>query len=229
MLAWAFGAILEDVTSRDPIIAFDRVVAQTLHTHAVPWLTRVFVVVTTFGSGWVLVPGAAVLTAALFWRRRWADGVVLISATAGAAVLNAVLKLVIHRPRPEFLEPLAHAGGYSFPSGHAASSAAFYLTLGLLAAGWVRRWETRVYVLLGSIFVVALIGFSRIYLGVHYLSDVLAGYALGAFWATTAITTAVVLDRALSPRTSSQEAQTMKEDGHADGKLFSPGRAARTR
>ena len=161
VLAWVFGAILEDVTSRDPIVAFDRVVAETLHTHAVPWLTRVIVVVTTFGSGWVLVPAAAVLAAVLFWRRRWADGLVLISATAGAAVLNAVLKLVIHRPRPEFLEPLAHAGGYSFPSGHAASSAAFYMTLGLLAAGWVRRWETRVYVLLGSIFVVALIGFSR--------------------------------------------------------------------
>ena len=72
VLAWVFGAILEDVTSRDPITAFDRVVAQTLHTHAVPWLTRIFVVVTTFGSGWVLVPAAAVLAAALSWRRRWA-------------------------------------------------------------------------------------------------------------------------------------------------------------
>ncbi len=226
VLAWVFGAILEDVTSRDPITAFDRVVAQTLHTHAVPWLTQIFVVVTTFGSGWVLVPAAAVLAAILFWRRRWADGLVLISATLGAAVLNAVLKLVIHRPRPEFLEPLAHAGGYSFPSGHAASAAAFYMTLGLLGAGWVRRWETRVYVLLASIFAVALIGFSRLYLGVHYLSDVLAGYALGAFWATTAITTAVVLDRALSRHPSSQEAQVMKEDRHAEGKLFSPGRAA---
>lgn len=217
VLAVVFGAILEDVVSRDPITTLDRLVAETLSANAIPWLTQVFVVITTFGSGWVLVPSAALLTAVLFRRGRWRDGLVLLSATSGAAVLNAVLKLLIHRPRPDFLEPLAYAGGYSFPSGHSASAAAFYMTLGLLAAGWVRRWETRVYVLLASVFAVVLIGFSRLYLGVHYLSDVLAGYALGAFWATTAITTAVVLERALSPHPSDKETQSMSADEHTDG------------
>lgn len=236
VLALVFGVILEDVLSRDPITTLDRLVADSLNAHAIPWLTQVFVVITTFGSGWVLVPAAALLAAALFRRRRWGDGLVLISATSGAAVLNAVLKLLIHRPRPEFLEPLVYAGGYSFPSGHSASAAAFYMTLGLLAAGWVRRWETRVYVLLASVFVVVLIGFSRLYLGVHYLSDVLAGYALGAFWATTAITTAVVLERALSSHSSEREAHGMNvdidaddehtHDGHVDGKIFPHHRAA---
>lgn len=226
VLALVFGVILEDVLSRDPITTLDRLVAETLHANVIPWLTQVFVVITTFGSGWVLVPAAALLAAVLFRRRRWGDGLVLISATSGAAVLNAVLKIVIHRPRPEFLEPLARAGGYSFPSGHSASAAAFYMTLGLLGAGWVRRWETRVYVLLASIFVVVLIGFSRLYLGVHYLSDVLAGYALGAFWATTAITTAVVLERALSSHPSDRETHSMNVDVHADEETTGGGHTA---
>jgi hypothetical protein len=73
------------------------------------------------------------------------------------------------------------------------------MTLGLLAAGWVRRWEARVYVLLGAVSVVAIVGFSRLYLGAHYLSDVVAGYLLGAFWATVAVTAGVVLYRGLNP------------------------------
>ncbi|HZK48903.1 MAG TPA: phosphatase PAP2 family protein, partial [Thermoleophilia bacterium] len=131
------------------------------------------------------------------------------------------------------------------PSAHSASAAAFYMTLGLLAASWVRRWETRVYVLLAAVFVVAMVGFSRLYLGVHYLSDVLAGYALGAFWATLAITAGMVLDRSLPSRSSTPEAHGMTDhshpnDGevaptpsgdsatghpHSGGKVFSPKRA----
>ena len=237
LLAWIFGSILEDVISLDPITTFDRSIAQTLHSHAIPWLTRGVIVITYVGSGWVLVPLAALVTAVLFQRRHWGEGLILVSATSGAAFLNWMIKLLIHRPRPEFVDPLIHAGGYSFPSGHSATAAAFYMTLGLLGAGWVRRWETRVYVLLAAVFAVALVGFSRLYLGVHYLSDVLAGYALGAFWTTTAITTGMVLDRALFPHASGQEVAVKSEDSrpaagateqdpHVGGKVFSPKRAA---
>lgn len=237
LLAWVFGGILEGVVSRDPITALDRLVAQTLHASEVPWLTRVVIVITAFGSGWVLLPLATAVTAVLFWRRRWGEGLILVTATSGAVFLNAVLKLLIQRPRPEFLEPLVQAGGYSFPSGHSASAAAFYMTLGLLGVGWVRRWESRVYVLLASVFAVALVGFSRLYLGVHYLSDVLAGYALGAFWTTTAITAGIVLDRALAPLRSAHEAgdtvahthqgaEPRTERPHAGSKVFSPRKAA---
>ncbi|MHB8869943.1 MAG: phosphatase PAP2 family protein [Thermoleophilia bacterium] len=216
LLAWAFGIILEGVLSREPITALDRTIARTLHDHAVPWLTQTMIVVTSFGGGWVLVLAAVVVTAALVWRRRWGEGLVLLTATSGAAFLNAMLKLLIQRPRPEFLEPLITVGGYSFPSGHASASAAFFMTLGLLAAGWVRRWETRVYVLLGAIGAILLIGFSRLYLGVHYLSDVLAGYALGAFWAVVAITAAMILQRALSPSPSeTAEVHGMSDYDHA--------------
>ncbi|MHB0980832.1 MAG: phosphatase PAP2 family protein [Thermoleophilia bacterium] len=249
LLAWAFGNILEGVVGREPITVLDRTVARTLHDHAVPWLTSAMIVITSFGGGWVLVLVAFVVTAALVWRRRWGEGLVLLTATSGAAFLNAMLKLLIQRPRPEFLEPLITVGGYSFPSGHASASAAFFMTLGLLAAGWVRRWETRVYVLLGAIGAILLIGFSRLYLGVHYLSDVLAGYALGAFWAVVAITAAMILQRALSPTsTDTVEVDDVSDHHHADegpgggspggggqgdggqgdggAKLFSPRRAA---
>ena len=115
--------------------------------------------------------------------------------------------------------PLIHAGGYSFPSGHATTSTALYLTLGLLAAGWVKRWETRIYILLGGLAVIALIGFSRLYLGVHYVSDVLAGFALGAFWVTLCVTAGTVFVRA-------QRGLDRCAGSRRDGRGTAPGGAA---
>lgn len=227
LLAWAFGVILEGVVTREPITVLDRTVARTLHEHAVPWFTTLMVVLTTLGSTWLLVPLSVAVTAALAWRGRWGEGLVLVTATSGAAFLNAMLKLLIQRPRPEFVEPLVTVGGYSFPSGHSSAAAAFFMTLGLLAAGWVRRWETRVYVLLGAIGAILLVGFSRLYLGVHYLSDVLAGFALGALWAVVAVTAAVILQRALSSSTDTMEVDGLAHHDHGDAaKLFSPRKAA---
>lgn len=196
LLGWAFGAILEDVLARDPLTLLDRTVAQTLHDHAIPWVTSVMIAVTALGSAWTLVPVSLVVGAVLVARRRWGEALVLVTATSGAGVLNAALKLLIERPRPDFLVPLIDVTGYSFPSGHASAAAAFYMTLALLATGWVRHWETRVYVLLSAVAIVVLVGFSRMYLGVHYLSDVLAGFALGAFWSTLSITVSTVFVRA---------------------------------
>jgi len=196
LFAWLFAAVFEGVLMREPITQFDRMVAVALNERAYPLFTQVMKVVTFFGGGVWVATVCTVGVAILAWRKMWRDALVLLTSVAGAALLMTVLKLLVQRPRPDFIEPLVHAGGYSFPSGHATTSAALYLTLGLLAAGWVKRWETRIYILLGSLAVIALIGFSRLYLGVHYVSDVLAGFALGAFWVTLCVTAGTVFVRA---------------------------------
>ncbi|MCL5942617.1 MAG: bifunctional DedA family/phosphatase PAP2 family protein [Actinobacteria bacterium] len=200
LFVWLFAVLLQDVRAQDPITALDRAVALVLHDHAVPWLTSAMVVVTFFGSAWWTVAVAAAAGGALVWRRRWPEALVLTTATGGSALMTAILKVLVQRPRPDFVDPLIQASGYSFPSGHATAAVALYLPLGLLAASWVRHWENRVYVLLGAAAVVVLVGFSRLYLGVHYLTDVLAGYAVGAFWTTICITAATVLARTYRDR-----------------------------
>ena len=100
----------------------------------------------------------------------------------GAQLLTWLLKATFERPRPSFGDPVATAGWFSFPSGHALSSIALYGALAYLLAGAVRSRRARAAGFAGVALLVAAIGFSRLYLGVHYLTDVLAGYSAGLAW-----------------------------------------------
>lgn len=197
VLVWAFALLTQAVLARTPLVEFDRIVAVTLHQRTFPRMTQIMLAVTFLGSGWVVIPLAGLVAALLIaWRRRWLDALVLVTSAGGAVALAQVLKLLVQRSRPDFVDPLVPVDGYSFPSGHATTSAAFFVALAVLGTGWVRHWESRAYVLLAALAVVILIGFSRLYLGAHYLTDVLAGFAAGAFWATICITAGTVLSRA---------------------------------
>lgn len=177
---WAFGALSEDVVSGDPIVGVDQRLASWLSEHRVAALTPVVKVVTTLGSAWFLVPLALVAVAWLVYRRRWADAGLVVLAIAGAEVLTVGLKAGFARERPFFPDPLATETTFSFPSGHATVSLALY---GALAVVLARAHPARRAIILGGagLFVV-LIGFSRLYLGVHFLSDVLAGFSAGLVW-----------------------------------------------
>ena len=136
------------------------------------------------------------LAAVLAWRRRWLYLGTWITAVAGSAALNHLLKGLFARPRPFFEHPLLVETSYSFPSGHAMESFVAYGMLAYLAVLlWLRSWETRVAVICGAALVVVLIGFSRMYLGVHYFSDVIAGYAAGGVWLSALITGAEAMRR----------------------------------
>ena len=115
--------------------------------------------------------------------RRWAAAGVFFLAIAGASGLNAVLKLGIHRARPEVVPHLAEVSNASFPSGHAMISAATYMTVGALLAQTQPSRLVRTYLVSLSIVLALMIGISRLYLGVHWPSDVLAGWFLGGAWA----------------------------------------------
>ena len=185
---WAFGALAEEVAEGDT--GLDNRIADELHEHATRPLTEFFEAVTTLGNGIVLAGVAAIAAYLLARRRYYAEAVLMVLAYVGAQVLSFSLKLAFRRDRPFFTDPLATVSTYSFPSGHATVSIAVY---GALCLVLVRRLTgpARVVCVAAAVLLVSLIGFSRLYLGVHFLSDVLAGYSVGLAWLALCV---VVLD-----------------------------------
>jgi undecaprenyl-diphosphatase len=214
LLVYLFVLLTSAVLQRTPLVRIDGLVARELHELAFPSLTFAAKVISFLSSSWMTIAVALAVALAIYlWRRLRLDGIVLIAAAVGAGVLSQALKLMIQRPRPAFAEQLVDVSGYSFPSGHVTSTTAFYLTLALLATGWVHRWETRVYILLGLVVLLLAVGFSRLYLGAHFLTDVLAGYAAGAFWAALCITSGAVLARTLTQHEAAPSASPQKSGG----------------
>jgi len=176
-----FGGLGRDVLL-DHTIRFDAIVRGDLHALASPRLTDFFWAISCLGSELVLVPLAAVV----IWRhvatgRKHAAWLFLV-AVAGAELLDRILKLAFHRPRPEPFFGYPLPSSYSFPSGHSLVAACFY---GVAAAMWTARMESRpkaAAIWAAAAALVLANGLSRIYLGVHYPSDVAAGYAAAVIW-----------------------------------------------
>jgi undecaprenyl-diphosphatase len=147
----------------------------------VPWLTSVFSAITQLGNSVPIIVISVVALAVLAWRRRFADMLFLLAAVLGAHLITTWVKLLVARHRPVLDDPLAIGTGFSFPSGHALVSTALYGAIALLIAAPLEP-RARRFVLAAAVALVGLIGFSRLYLGVHYLSDVLAGFAIGLAW-----------------------------------------------
>jgi membrane-associated phospholipid phosphatase len=180
--AWLFGAIAEDVATSDRLTVLDVEVARWLRAHATPQVTRWLLLVTDLHSTIAVSCYAAIVAAALAWRRQWRRLATVFVCVAGGLTLNVLMKLAFHRARPVLDDPLLTLASYSFPSGHVAGSTLMY---GLIVA-WTftrtRRALVRVAVTLAGAAAVALVAFTRMYLGVHYLSDVVAAFAEGVAW-----------------------------------------------
>lgn len=137
------------------------------------------------GLGGLGVLGFLVVISAIFLAvsNRVRTALFVIAATSSGAMLSGLLKLGFDRPRPDLIPHLTHVYSASFPSGHAMISAVVYLTLGALLAREVSGIWLKVFVIVVAAIVSGLVGLSRLYLGVHWPSDVLAGWAAGALWA----------------------------------------------
>jgi membrane protein DedA with SNARE-associated domain/membrane-associated phospholipid phosphatase len=192
---WLFGGLAEDVLTGDSLVRFDRALDDYLHSLATPPLTTFFLIVTALGSIEAIVLLGMVVATFLALGRRWLFLGSWLAAVAGSAVLNHLLKQLFERPRPYFKHPLLVETSYSFPSGHAMESFVVYGMLAYFAVLAMRTWESRVAVVFGTTLLVVLIGFSRMYLGVHYFSDILAGYAAGGVWLSALITGAETIRR----------------------------------
>lgn len=179
---WAFAALASEVREGETQ-AFDEAVIQWMGAHRSPTLDASMVEVTALGT-WPVVL-MIVIVAGLFLTlsdRKYSAILLLVSA-GGGLLLNGVLKLGFNRPRPSIFLPVVQAVSSSFPSGHAMSSAIVYGTVAYLAARLHRRRWTRWLVMAFAFVVIVLISFSRMYLGVHYPSDVVAGVMIGLAWA----------------------------------------------
>jgi undecaprenyl-diphosphatase len=163
--------------------AFDESVIRWLGAHHTTTLDAIMVEITALGTGAVVMMIVAVAALFLVLTQHKYSAVLLLASTAGGIVLDGVLKLGFNRPRPSIFVPEVHTVSSSFPSGHAMSAAIVYTTVAYLAARLHRRTWARWLVMMTAFIVITLISFSRLYLGVHYPSDVLAGIAIGLAWA----------------------------------------------
>lgn len=179
---WAFTELAGHVRS-GKTQEIDEAIMRWVATHQYPGLERPMLEVTSLGTG--LVVGVLVLVAGMFlWLNSHKhSAVLLVAATLGGIVLNNLLKLGFSRPRPQVFEWGTHAASFSFPSGHAMSSVIVYSVVAYLAARLQQRAASRVLTLLIAAFVILAISVSRVYLGVHYPSDILAGMLIGLAWA----------------------------------------------
>jgi len=199
---WLFGGIAEDVIHHDPLTQFDLTIADALHRHATPTGVAIAKAVSFLGSpGFVAAWGLA-LAALLVVRRQYLLLGGWVAAVAGGGLLDAALKRVFHRARPVWDVPLLTARGWSFPSGHAMGSLVAY---GMLAYMVLRETHLRrgpaAAVITGAVVLILLIGMSRMYLGVHYFSDVIGGYAAGVVW-VAAVVSGLEVARRRPPGTS---------------------------
>ena len=147
------------------------------------WLDIAMLDITALGGTAVLTLITAGVIGFLLMDSKRGAALFVLVAVAGGSLLTTLAKLAFARPRPELVAHLVEVSSYSFPSGHAMSSAVTYLTLGALLARTQARKRIKAYLLGVAVLLTLMIGTSRVYLGVHYPSDVLAGWSLGAAWA----------------------------------------------
>jgi len=147
------------------------------------WLQEAVRDITGLGSMIVLVMVTAAAIFYLLLIGRWRQALLVLIAVGGGQILSSLLKLGIDRPRPDLVPHLVEVQTLSFPSGHAMMAAVTYLTLGSMLAGIAPGRSTRIYVLGLAVLITFMVGVSRIYLGVHWPSDVLAGWCAGFAWA----------------------------------------------
>lgn len=164
--------------------AFDESVRSLVHSVASPWLTTIMIAASLYGGPGTLTPIGIVL-ALVFLVKKWHRGALLVAITlAGAGLLDGLLKFSFARIRPAAFFDYPLPGSASFPSGHALFATSFFGGLAPLLSARLKTPALRILVWCIAVFLIAVVGLSRVYLGVHYPSDVLAGFAVGTIWVT---------------------------------------------
>lgn len=168
---------------------FDDAILRWIGAHRTPWLTAAMVEITSLGTG-VVVMMTVLISATFLWLSHHKHSAALLGvATLGGLVLNDLLKMGFARPRPLIIEWGVHAASSSFPSGHSMNAVIVYGTVAYLVARLQESHRVRVLTLCFAALIIALVCASRLYLGVHYPSDVLAGLTIGLGWAAFCLAT----------------------------------------
>lgn len=180
--AWLFFGVLEDVISGDPLVLADDAIYRALQELRTAPGDAVMIAITEIGDTTVVVAVTFIVFLWLVWKRAWHTATYWLVAVAGASALNTAIKVALHRTRPGELHYTGWSA-FSFPSGHSTVNTVLYGFLAFLIAREIRP-VLRGPVALGAAILVFLIAFSRVYLGAHWLSDVLGGLAFGSAWLT---------------------------------------------
>ena len=185
LFAYLTGEVLEGSTKGfDEAILLALRQPSDLSTPIGPgWLTHAVKDITSLGGTTVLTMMTVLVTIYLLLDRRRAIAIFVLASVLGGWALSTTLKLGVARPRPDIVPHLVEVHDLSFPSGHAMVSAVTYLTLAALISGTRRYRSTRIFTVAAGILLTLMIGTSRVYLGVHYPTDVLGGWCAGATWA----------------------------------------------
>lgn len=182
LITLTLGGISQDFANGQPLTVIDAQLNAWLHNNRAPSLTKAMLVSTFFGSTGAVSCIAVAFGLYLIWKRRFAWLAVVVSTVFGGMLLNRLLKYAFHRPRPYFYDPILTLTGYSFPSGHTMMATALYGVLAAYLFTTTVDWRRRLLVVVAAALLIGLVGFSRMYLGAHYLSDVLAAMGEGLAW-----------------------------------------------
>jgi len=200
LAVWAFAGLLEEVLDNARLVQWDIAANEWLHTHATLAGLRIFQAITLVGS-----PGVWIVTALfalwLLWRREHFLFLAWIASNVGGGLLQLLLKATVHRHRPQYAARYLHGQSYSFPSGHTMSATIAWSLMVVcagLSLGWHGHRRAKLYV--ASTILIFAIGFSRLYLGVHYPSDVIGGLIIGTAWVVLCTTAIRIVDSAEAAR-----------------------------
>lgn len=197
---WLFGEIAEDVVEDASVVLLDMAIAGWFHTHAYHPLTQLMLGI-SLANGSVGLSVLALLLAGYFvWKHEWYWLLGLAFAVPGGMLLNVLTKLAFHRARPHFADPLVDLATYSFPSGHTLGATVFYGTLAAYLVMRVSSLRLRLLVVAAALAMIANVGLSRVYLGAHFLTDVLAAFAEGCAWLGLSLIAVATLQRRLGLR-----------------------------
>jgi membrane-associated phospholipid phosphatase len=176
---WGFAEIAEEVFEQETK-AIDTSILQTFQTFHTPLIDQIAIAVTFLGEPFVLIILSCTLAFISLWQRKWAEASVFAIVVAGGISLNFWLKTLFARARPALWEHIVDVRNYSFPSGHAMVSLIVYGFIGYWLI--IRYPSAQKPILTATVLLVVAIGLSRLYLGVHWPTDVVAGYAAGLVW-----------------------------------------------
>lgn len=172
------GAIL---VAPNFILNFDKAILNYIQSFQAPPLNYFFLAATFLGDKYFVIPAVILAALVLFYFKFKREALFTLAASAGSQVLSLLFKNLIERPRP-FINALAEADGFSFPSGHAIVAIAFYGALAFLICEFLKSKRKKVLTIALFSVLILSVGASRVYLGVHWPSDVLGSFALGAAW-----------------------------------------------
>lgn len=176
------GQLGEEIANGEPLTLTDLEFTGWLQTHRTQPLTTALRLATELGSTWMAIATAGIFGLYLLWRKRIYWLVVVWLSVFGGMGLNRLLKYAFQRPRPSFDDPILSLTGHSFPSGHTMAATVLYSVLAAYLVSHSERFATRAFAVLSACVLIGIVGFSRIYLGAHYLTDVLGALAEGLAW-----------------------------------------------